>query len=146
MDGSVKVTTDPIIEIWQNGLQNPVAAVQQGSRVINANGDMLYYDPHLNGGLDLRALYNHWTPNIFDLNDPSVNLKPDDPHLLGGMFCDWNDDVGGVSDLDVFTLVKPAMPVMGQKMWGGSSTPLSYDAFEHLVGQLGPGPNDQPPK
>jgi hexosaminidase len=149
MGGSVKVNNDTIVELWDNRWQNPVTTVKAGFRVINANDINLYIVPHATGFhdfLDTRTLYDRWAPNIFDLNNSSLNLAPSDPHLLGSMFSDWNDMFGAISQGDLYARVQPALPVLGQKMWGGPSTGLSYDAFEQLVGHLGPGPGVRAPK
>jgi Glycosyl hydrolase family 20, catalytic domain/Glycosyl hydrolase family 20, domain 2 len=149
MGGTAPVNNDAVVELWDNRWQNPITTVKAGFDVINANDINLYIVPHTTGFhdfLDTRTLYDRWAPNIFDFNNPSLNLAPTDPHLLGAMFCDWNDMMSAVSDADLYQRIQPPLPVLGQKMWGGPSTGLSYDAFEQLAGHLGAGPGVQPPK
>ncbi len=146
MAGTLPVETDVTVDIWDLSWANPVDSSKQGFNVINANGDLLYIVPktrNYQDYLDIKTLYNRWDPSIFDLGRPSQNLSPHDPHLLGAMFCEWNDRLGAnVSDADVHDRVAPAVPVLGDKMWDGEADPaqpLSYDDFEHLVKRLGQG-------
>lgn len=144
MQGSVKVNNDIVIEDWDNTWSNPVNMVRQGFRIINANDDLLYIVPHANyfhDYLDTQLLYTSWEPYIFDLNDPAMNLQPGDPHVLGGMFAVWNDKLGSVvSDNDITERIKPALPVLGEKMWTGPTPDTSYTQFEQAVQQIGLAP------
>ena len=69
------------------------------------------------------------------------NLPANDPHLQGAMFAEWNDRLAPtVSDTDVSHPVSAAVPVLGDKMWDGAMTVLSYDDFEAAAKALGDGP------
>lgn len=139
----VSVNTDVTITVWNNGWANPVDMIHQGYNIINANDDLLYIVPkagYYQDYLDTKKLYEKWEPNIFDLSNPSFNLDPSDPHLLGGMFAVWNDRLGStISDAEVHARVKPAMPTLGEKMWSGTTSGTSYDDFRHLAAKLGDG-------
>jgi hexosaminidase len=144
MGGTVNVNTDVVTDLWDNSWANPVDTVRQGFNVINANDNLLYIVPKsgaYHDYLDTKVLYEKWEPYIFDLNNPSLNLAPNEPHLLGGMFAVWNDRLGGaISDADVYDRVKPAMLTLGQKLWSGPATPLTYGYFQQLAQQIGLAP------
>jgi len=144
MQSSVVVKNDIIIEDWNNQWANPVDMSREGFQIINTNDNLLYIVPHANyyhDYLDIQVLYNQWEPYIFSLTNPALNLKPDDPHLLGGMFAVWNDLLGNVvSDNDITERIEPAMPVLGEKMWSGPVS-TSFADFEQTVNRIGLGPN-----
>ncbi len=149
MGGSLPVETDITMDVWDNGWANPVDTAKQGFNVVNAEGVLLYIVPEANSNgyypnfLDTKMLYNRWDPSIFDLSNANWNLNPRDPHLLGAMFCEWNDRLAvNITDADVNDRVAAAVPVMGDKMWDGAEPPakaLSYNDFAHVARQLGEG-------
>ena len=147
MTCSVAVNNDIVTDIWDNQWANPLATVQQGFQVINANDNILYIVPkagYFHDYLDTKLLYEQWEPNIFSFYHPNLDLNPNEPHLLGGMFAEWNDMLGKVvSDADVDARVKPAMQVLSDKMWSGPATDLTYDQFQQLASIIGlaPGTN-----
>lgn len=144
MPGNVRVNSDIILEDWDNTWANSVDMASQGFRIINANDHLLYIVPHanyFNDFLNTRLLYNSWEPYIFNLNYPSLNLQPNDPHLLGAAFAVWNDKLSAVSVNDITIRIEPAMPVLGEKMWIGPAPDTNYDQFESMVQQIGPPPN-----
>ena len=151
MSSGVNVNTDITIDLWDNNWANPVDMSRAGFNVINANGRLLYIvpqttDPQFHDALDTKLLYDKWQPYIFDLNNSRMNLAPDDPHLLGGIFSLWNDHLGGgVTDAGVVDRVTPAMQTIGQKLWGGPATPLPYDQFQQLAKHIGAPPNTHLP-
>jgi hexosaminidase len=148
MPGSVKVNDDIITEAWDNSWSNPVDTASQGP-IINANDGLLYIVPkagYFHEYLDTQLLYDRWEPYIFDLSNPGLNLRPDDPHLLGGMFAVWNDMLGTVvSDPDVTVRIRPAMQTLGQKMWSNQPEGMSYDQFQALVNRIGDPPGTDLP-
>ncbi len=145
MQSSVKVHNDIVLEDWDNGWANPVTMERQGFQLINANGNLLYIVPHasyFHDFLDTRLLYTRWTPAIFDLHNPALNLQPDDPHLLGGMFAVWNDLLGKITSArDITARIEPVFPVLGEKMWSAPTPELSYAQFEQRVQQVGMAPD-----
>ncbi len=144
MQSNVKVNSDIVIEDWDNTWANPVDMARQGFQIINANDNLLYIVPHanyFNDFLNTNLLYTSWEPNIFNLNIPALNLQPGDPHILGGTFAVWNDKLGTiVSVTDITDRIKPAMPVMGEKMWSGPTPGTSYAQFEGMVQNVGMAP------
>ncbi len=144
MQSNVKVNNDIVIEDWDNTWANPVDMARQGFQIINANDNLLYIVPHasyFHDYLDTQLLYDSWEPYIFDLNNPAINLQPDNPHLLGAMFAVWNDKLGNVvSDDDITEKIEPALPVLGEKMWTGPTPDVGYAQFEQMVQQIGLAP------
>ena len=149
MKSNVKVDNDIVTDVWNNQWANPVDMVKQGFQIINANDNLLYIVPragYYHDYLDTRLLYEKWEPYIFDLSNPALNLSPNDPHLLGGMFAEWNDKLGSVvSDADVYNRVKAAMQTLGDKMWSGTTTDMTYDQFQQLATTIGDAPGTSPP-
>lgn len=147
MPGKVGVNTDIVIEDWDNTWANPAEMVRQGFKIINANDNFLYIVPHANyfhDFLDTHLLYTSWDPSVFSLKDPALNLQPDDPHLLGATFAVWNDRLGNVVSVqDITARVRPALPVVGEKMWTGPTPDTSYAQFEQTIEQIGLAPGVQ---
>ncbi len=149
LKSGVHVNTDIVLDVWNNGWANPVDMVKQGFSVINANDNLLYIVPkagYYHDYLDTKLLYEQWEPTIFDFSRPSMNLAPGDSHLLGGMFAEWNDKLGSVvSDADVHARVKPAMQTLGEKLWSGTTTTMTYEQFRQLAMQIGEAPGTHLP-
>ena len=148
MNSNIPINTNIVIEDWNNSWSNPVDMVRQGFHIINVNDNLLYIVPkagYYHDYLDTRQLYEQWEPNIFDFTRPSLNLAPNDPHLLGGMFAVWNDAIGKVSTTDVYARVKPAMPTLSEKLWNGPTTPLPYELFQQLAILIGDPPGTHLP-
>ncbi len=147
--GSVTVNNDIVTDVWDNRWANPLDTVQQGFQVINANDDILYIVPkagYFHDFLDTKLLYEQWEPNIFSFYQPNLDLSPNDPHLLGAMFAEWNDKLGKVvSDADVDARVKPAMQVLSDKMWSEPTTDLIYAEFQQLASIIGDAPGTHLP-
>lgn len=145
MKSKVKVNTDIVIEDWDNAWSNPVDMAKQGFRLINANDLELYIVPHahyFHDFLDTQMLYTNWDPSIFSVAYPVFNLPPRDPHLLGATFAVWNDRLGRVvSDEDITVRIEAALPVLGEKMWNGTTQEESYDQFEQTAQQVGQTPS-----
>jgi hexosaminidase len=63
------------------------------------------------------------------------------------MFSEWNDKLGGiVSDSDVQERVKPAMQTLGEKLWSGTTTAMTYEQFLRVAQQIGEAPGTQLPQ
>ena len=150
MHSNVKVNTDIVMDDWNDGWAYPVDMVNQGYSIINANDNLLYIVPkagYYHDHLDTRLLYEQWEPYIFSLSDPGLNLRPGDPHLLGGMFSEWNDKLGSIiSDADVHTRVKPAMQTLSQKLWSSTTAGMSYDQFLQLAQIISEAPDTHLPQ
>jgi len=149
MRSNIKVNTNIVMDDWNNLWANPVDMLHQGYSIINANDTFLYIVPkagYYHDYLDTRMLYEDWEPTIFSLSDPGLNLRPGDPHLLGGMFSEWNDKLGSVvSDADVHARVKPAMQTLGQKLWSVTTAGMPYNQFLQLTQIIGDAPDTHLP-
>ncbi|HEY3992428.1 MAG TPA: family 20 glycosylhydrolase [Ktedonobacteraceae bacterium] len=139
MPSNVQVNSDIVLEDWDNTWADSVDMAKQGFKIINADDNLLYIVPHAtyyNDFLNTRLLYNSWEPYIFNVSIPSLNLQPDDPHILGGTFAVWNDKYNITSVSDITARIEPAMPVLGEKMWSGPTPDTSYEQFESIVQQI----------
>ncbi|HEX6482524.1 MAG TPA: family 20 glycosylhydrolase [Ktedonobacteraceae bacterium] len=149
LKSNIQVNTNIVIDDWNNSWANPVDMVNQGFHIINMNDNLLYIVPragYYHDYLDTKQLYEQWEPNIFDFSNPRLNLAPNDPHLLGGMFAVWNDKLGKiVSDADVHARVKPAMQTLSEKLWSGPINALPYNLFQQLAVQIGDPPGTHLP-
>jgi hexosaminidase len=148
MRSNIKVSTNVVMDDWNNQWANPVDMLHQGYSIINANDALLYIVPkagYYHDFLDTRMLYERWEPTIFSLTNSSLNMKPGNSHLLGGMFSEWNDKLGSVvSDADVHARVKPAMQTLCQKLWSGT-TAMSYTQFLQIAQIIGDAPGTHLP-
>ncbi|MDI3320683.1 family 20 glycosylhydrolase [Pinibacter soli] len=140
-DGTTPVKVEDVtMNLWYNGYADPKTMFDLGYKGISTPDGWLYIVPaagYYYDYLNTKKLYEEWTPNrigkeIFDENYPL---------LRGGSFAVWNDHVGnGITEKDVHHRVFPAMQVLSQKMWGGSTKPMSYDDFSVKSKQVGEGP------
>jgi hexosaminidase len=150
MQSSVPIDKHIVIDVWNNRWANPVELVRQGFNIVNVNDALLYIVPragYYQDYLNIRLLYENWEPYIFSLDNPALNLAPNDPHVLGGMFAEWNDRLGSVvSDTDVHQRVKPAMQVIAQKLWRGPADDESYEDFVLLTQTIGEAPGTHLPE
>jgi hexosaminidase len=131
------------MNLWYNGYAEPKTMFDLGYRGISSPDGWLYIVPaagYYYDYLNTKKLYEEWTPNKIG----KETFDEQYPLLRGGSFAVWNDHVGnGITEKDVHHRVFPAMQVLSQKMWGGSSKPMSYEDFaakSKLVGE-GPGLN-----
>ncbi|ANI90757.1 hypothetical protein A9P82_11715 [Arachidicoccus ginsenosidimutans] len=132
------------IDIWSKDFSEPREMKRLGFRQISTPDAWLYIVPaagYYYDYLDLKKLYNEWSPLVSVGN---VHFKAGDPTIEGAAFAEWNDVVGnGVSEKDVNDRVFPAVQVLSQKMWNGNKPKMAFDAFKDsslLVGE-GPGLN-----
>lgn len=139
--GDTPVDKDIVLNIWSLDWQHPDDAVQNGFDIINTLDTYLYIVPtagYYRDYLNTEFLYKHWLPSTFSRSpEASVNIDPDNPHLLGGMFAVWNDKVkADYTAADVYDRVIDAIPTMAQKMWS-ADTEQSYKAFRELSKVIG---------
>lgn len=142
--GTTPVNSDITVNIWNNGWHNPVTAIEQGFNIINTVDSNLYIVPkagYYHDYLNTKWLYENWDPTYFS---DSIKLSENEPKLQGAMFAVWNDLLGKkVSIEDVHDRVKPALPVLAEKMWKGQATDATYDQFQQVSQAIGdvPGTN-----
>lgn len=133
---------DVTMNVWYNGYADPKDMINLGYDVISTPDGWLYIVPkagYYYDYLNLKKLYNEWTPNrignqTFDENHPQIK---------GGSFAVWNDHVGnGITEKDVNDRVFPALQVLAQKMWDGTSATklIDYETFAKESSKIGEGP------
>jgi hexosaminidase len=140
-EGTTPVKVDNVtMNLWYNGYADPKKMFELGYKGISTPDGWLYIVPaagYYYDYLNTKKLYEDWTPNR--IGDQTFDEKYS--LLRGGAFAVWNDHVGnGISEKDVHHRVFPAMQVLSQKMWGGSSKPMSYADFAAKSKQVGEGP------
>jgi len=128
--GNTPVTAKGVtMNAWYNGYAEPVEMKRLGYPLISTPDGLLYIVPaagYYYDYLNLEYLYNNWEPVTIG----NITFKMGDPFIRGGMFAVWNDVAkNGITAQDVTDRVFPAIQVLGQKMWTGTNTILSYAEF-----------------
>ncbi len=119
-----------VMSLWYNGYAQPQEMKEAGYKeFISVPDGLIYIVPragYYNDYLNIRYLYNNWTPNIV----AQVTFDYDDPTLLGGMFALWNDIIGnGVSTKDLHDRIFPALQTLSAKFWTGKNVSVPFDDF-----------------
>lgn len=130
---------DVVICSWNNGWYGPKEAVADGYRILNTNDEWLYTVPYADyycgDGLRLEKLWSDWEPHVFGGDEI---LDKQHPQLLGSLSACWNDLVLlDYDEHDIFRMVSPTFPVLGQKMWGGTPEGMSFIEFGELTARMG---------
>jgi hexosaminidase len=133
---------DVVICSWNNGWYGPKEAVADGYRILNTNDDLLYTVPYADyycgDGLRLEKLWSDWEPHVFG---GGQDLHKQHPQLLGSLSACWNDLVLlDYDEHDVYRMVSPTFPLLGQKMWGGTPEGMSLTDFNELSARVGAWP------
>lgn len=133
---------DVVICSWNNGWYGPKEAVADGYRILNTNDDLLYTVPYADyycgDGLRLEKLWSDWEPHVFGGDQ---DLHKQHPQLLGSLSACWNDLVLlDYDEHDVYRMVSPSFPLLGQKMWGGTPEGMSFSEFTELAARVGAWP------
>lgn len=136
---------DVLICSWNNGWYGPKAATADGYRILNTNDEWLYTVPYANyycgDGLHLEKLWSDWEPHVFG---DDQDLHKQHPQLLGSLSACWNDLV--LLDYDeheIYRMVSPTFPLLGQKMWGGTPEGMSLGAFTEIAARVGSWPGQE---
>ncbi len=139
--GPEGVDRDIVVNLWYPGYHDPIDAVNEGYKIINTHDGYLYIVPfagYYYHWLNTEYLYGNWKPTVFS-DDKRFN--DDDPNVLGGMFCVWNDRACYPFVFeDVHELVQPAMPTLAEKLWSGQPVDRDYKTFASDFKVLGDGP------
>ncbi|MPQ45119.1 family 20 glycosylhydrolase, partial [Clostridium tarantellae] len=137
------------MNIWNLGWADPVAMINEGFDIINTDDSNLYMVPGANyyrDYLNYKSLYENWEPNTFRGNY-SYKIPAGHPQLKGGMFAIWNDLIGaranGISELDIFDRMMPAVQVLSEKMWS-TDNEKSFNEFKDVADEVGTAPNTNP--
>jgi N-acetyl-beta-hexosaminidase len=144
MKGTTPVHTDVVMDVWDTAFASAPELVREGYRVVNTIDTYLYIVPkagNYNDYLDTKTIFEQWDPTIFDLRNPTQNLRPGDAHLLGAKFAVWNDKLSAlISDADVAARVQAALPTVGEKFWGTQGGARTYAQFMELARTVGQAP------
>lgn len=129
------------MNLWSKDYSDPKEMLKLGYDCISTPDSWLYIVPaagYYYDYLDTQKIYHEWTPNVTVGNEI---FAENNPQIKGGSFAVWNDHVGnGITEKDVHHRVFPAMQTLSQKMWGGTDTVMSYDAFIEHSKAIGEGP------
>ncbi|MBO4593423.1 MAG: family 20 glycosylhydrolase [Bacteroidaceae bacterium] len=133
--GTTPVKSDNVImSLWYNGYAKPDSMLNLGYKGISIPDGLTYIVP--NAGyyfdyLNIRHLYNHWTPNQVGNHGPTFPY--DDHRIMGGMFAVWNDICGnGISVKDIHHRVYPALQTLSAKFWTGRDVSVPFNEFDSL--------------
>lgn len=140
--GTTPVKVDNVtMNLWSKDYSDPTEMMKLGYKCISTPDRWLYIVPaagYYADYLDTKNIYNNWTPAV---NVDDQVFKEDNPLIIGGAFCVWNDQVGnGITMKDVHHRVFPAMQILSQKMWGGSTLKMTYQKFVQYAKSIGEGP------
>ncbi|MGN6402205.1 MAG: family 20 glycosylhydrolase [Flavisolibacter sp.] len=140
--GTTPVKVDNVMmNLWSKDYSDPTEMMKLGYDCISTPDGWIYIVPaagYYYDYLDTKNLYHNWTPAV---NVGKQIFAENNPQIRGGSFCVWNDHVGnGITEKDVHHRVFPAMQTLSQKMWGGSDTAMSYEAFVEHSKAIGEGP------
>lgn len=133
-DGKTPVISDGVVmDIWHNPYYHPLKALEAGYKIVSVPDRCLYMVPaagYYKDYLDCRWIFKNWEP----CNVHNVTIPHDHPQLLGGKFALWNDISGnGISEDDTFDRVFPAVQTLSQKMWTGTVSNQSWEAFSEIA-------------
>ena len=131
--GETPVKSDNVwMNAWYNGYADPGEMMKAGYDLISIPDEEVYIVPaagYYKDFLDIKALYNSWTPAHIGKQQFSENHS----QIKGGMFAVWNDHVGnGISVKDIHYRVKPAMQTLSVKMWSDTKPDYSFSDFDKL--------------
>lgn len=135
------------MNLWNSGWMHAGEAVNLGYDVINTNDGALYVVPYAGYyrmDKNHKGLYENWIPNRIG----NETLPSGHPQLIGAAFAIWNDETdlkhSGYAPYDIWGIVSGSIDVLGQKMWGKSQAPDSFEQHRELVGAIGNAPRTNP--
>lgn len=126
MGGTTKPSPENLqMNIWSTVWADPMEMYEAGYSLINMQNNHLYIIP--GGGydcLDVRELYENWTPNRFYDYNRIETIPVYSPQMLGAAYMIWNDMSGamdlGISEYDLLLRFRGPLPVLSVKLWGAS--------------------------
>ncbi|WP_407479098.1 family 20 glycosylhydrolase [Elizabethkingia miricola] len=129
-----------IMNTWYNGYADPIEMKKLGYQQISTPDGWLYIVPkagYYYDYLDIENIYKKWEPRVIG----NVTFPMGDPSIIGGSFAVWNDIVGnGITEKDVHERVFPALQVLAEKMWKGTTDSLNFKTFEQKAILINEGP------
>ncbi|USK35969.1 discoidin domain-containing protein [Bacillus sp. F19] len=139
-DGETPISNNATMDIWYEPYGGAQHAIDLGYNIVNVYTNLLYIVPQLYADyLNSGYLYNNWEPN----NWVETVLPFGHPNVKGAMFALWNDisTAKGVSMADSHHRILPAMQVVSEKMWSGTSADKDFNKFEEDASKIGDAPN-----
>ena len=143
--GSVSVSTDAVLTIWDPAVAYADDLTAQGYSVINSDSSYLYVVPGVTAEFNdyayVAALYEEWDVSNFTKSSRAggyryCRLLPGNPHVLGAKSCLWNDNVYGTSENDMFDRMVDQLAIVSEKTWYGDTDAYASGAdFEAAFDQ-----------
>ena len=139
------------VDLWSTTHGDPQTTLDKGYGVVNVRDKMLYSNPGRSRRDITNAewLFYNWDPTVFDANDngPTYVVDKGIPNLLGAKFAVWGDQSReGMIEQDLNQRILRGMPVISEKIWGGTRETDTTDAFaefELRANKLSNGPGTQ---
>ena len=124
------------LNLWSAQWASAWESINAGYDVINTNDGALYIVPFANYyrmDKNHKGLYENWLPNVI----ANETVPAGHPQLLGSMFAVWNDETDlrhpGYHPLDLMPMIEGSIDVLGQKMWGTATAPMSFEEHRELT-------------
>jgi hexosaminidase len=127
------------MHVWSLDWQDPRQAVKEGYDIINILDAHAYVVPNGTGNigpygddLDMRPIYETWSPGTFKRRQTNWSIDATDPHLLGAAWAVWNDNSfltdPGLCGRDLLPMIQKNCAVFAHRTWARENA-LSFDAF-----------------
>lgn len=136
------------MNLWSTVWADPMEMYEAGYSLINMQNNHLYIIP--GGGydrLDIKELYENWTPNRFYDYNRIETIPSYSPQMLGAACMIWNDMCGsldvGISEYDIYERFTESLGVLSCKLWGADRKEASLQASVEDLESLG-SPRKQP--
>lgn len=154
--GGVQLDRDVDLEVWirwRTTFPGAMALHRAGHRLINRNGDHLYFvlssdsTPPVAGKKSAEGIYNLWHPHRFmgaaggELDD---DLDPSVP-VAGAVLSIWCDHPAAMTEDEVAARTIDSFRSLAQQLWGSPKPFGTYADFRSLFPQLGEAPANSRP-
>jgi hexosaminidase len=133
----VAVNPDVDIEHWADSGMSPAQAAGAGHRIVNANGDYLYYVLGKNWKPDPPEMYAHLHVGLFA---GGHTLPDSDSRLLGAMLEVWGDVPAAETEQHVAAAIVAPLSVLAQVDWGSPKPAATYSGFSAVMAAVGRAP------
>lgn len=140
LPGNIPINTNIVYDAWLSiGIQS---VSQRGFQIINSSAANLYSVPGTEWQSNNIYLYQNWQPYMFDAFGTSAQLAPDDPHILGVKFNNWNDIslAKGFTEQEIDKIVAMPIRIVSEISWGGPRSVEGYPAFVNRAALAGDPP------
>ncbi|MFC5403306.1 discoidin domain-containing protein [Cohnella soli] len=140
LPGNIPIDTDIVYDAWL--ATNIQSVSQRGFSIINSSAANLYSVPGTEWQPNNVNMYPNWQLSMFDAFGTSNQLLPNDPHILGAKFNNWNDISlnKGFTELEIDKVIAPPIKMVAEFTWGGPRSPEGYPAFINRTALAGQAP------